>query len=196
MWKFCDLVIIVYIYIMKICKKCNTEKNESEFHYQNKKNNSLNAYCKICKKEYDDLYRKTDKVQNAQKSKRYRDRKAEYRKYIANTDPRKMIWNAAKSRAKNQNVPFDIELSDIIIPEYCPILDIKIERKEYGKGGSFQPNSPSLDKIIPSKGYIKGNIMIISMKANAMKYNATINELLKFSENMIKLIKEQNYGSS
>lgn len=181
---------------MKICAKCQIEKQKTDFHKSKITKDRLHCHCKICKKEYDKLYRQGDKVQKAQKSKKYRDRKAEYRRYILNVEPRKMLWIAAKARSKKQNLPFDIELSDIIIPEYCPILDIKIERKEYGKGGSFQPNSPSLDKIIPSLGYVKGNIMVISMKANIMKCNATIEELLKFSQNMIKLIKKEKYGGS
>lgn len=180
---------------MKICNKCKLAKEKTEFHKHKRTSDGLYGVCKSCKKEYDLIYRKGDKVQTAQKSKKYRDRKSEYRRYIANTDPRKILLMSAKQRAKNQNLPFDIELNDIIIPKYCPILDIEIKRKESGKGGSFQPNSPSLDKIIPSKGYVKGNIMIISMKANIMKCNATIEEILKFSENMIKLIKEKGYGS-
>lgn len=180
---------------MKTCTKCNIDKEFTEFHKCKVNKDGLYNYCKNCKKEYDIEYRKSDKVQNAQKSNTYRDRKREYMKYIAITDPRKMLWTSAKSRAKLNKLDFNITLDDIIIPETCPLLGIKIERKEYGKGGSFQPNSPSLDKIIPSKGYVKGNIMVISMKANVMKCNATIDELLKFSKNMIKLIKKENYGN-
>jgi len=180
----------------KLCRKCNQQKQLTEFHKCKIHKDGLYNHCKSCKKEYDLLYRQGEKVQKAQKSKEYRNRKREYVKYISTTDPRKILYASAKQRAKKNNLPFNIELSDIIIPEYCPILDIKLERKEYGKGGSFQPNSPSLDKIIPEKGYVKGNIMVISMKANIIKGNATINELLKFSESMINLIKNKGYGSS
>lgn len=181
---------------MKICTNCKIEKKIVEFHKNcNTKDGYVNK-CKSCVKEYDEIYRKSDKVQNHQKSKRHRDRKLEYRKLRFTQDPRILLRQSAKTRANKANLPFNLEVEDIIIPEYCPILDIKLERKEYGKGGSFQPNSPSLDKIIPSKGYVKGNVMVISMKANIMKCNASIEELIKFSENMIKLIKEQNYGNN
>lgn len=63
----------------------------------------------------------------------------------------------------------------------------KLERKEYGLGKSFQPNSPSLDKIIPQLGYVKGNIIVMSMKANIMKANATKEELINFSKNILKI---------
>ena len=172
---------------MKICTKCKTQKEESEFHKCSMNKDGLYNNCKSCKKEYDINYRKSDKIQNLQKSDKYRDRKKEYQKFRFNSDPRLQLLISAKFRAKKNNLPFNLELEDIIIPEYCPILEIKLERKEYGKGKSFQPNSPSLDKIDPKLGYIKGNIIVISMKANAMKYNATKEELVNFSKNILKI---------
>lgn len=39
------------------------------------------------------------------------------------------------------------------------------------------PNSPSLDKIVPELGYVKGNIVVVSLRANQIKSDATIEEL-------------------
>jgi len=172
---------------MKICTKCKEQKEINEFHVFKNNKDGLSNKCKNCKKEYDVNYRKSDKVQNMQKSKSYRDRKREYKKYRFNTDLRIQMLHSAKSRAKKLNLDFNIDIEDIIIPEYCPILGIKLERKEYGKGLSFQPNSPSLDKIIPELGYTKGNIIVLSMKANVMKNNATKEELKLFSKNIMKI---------
>ena len=72
-------------------------------------------------------------------------------------------------------------MSDIIIPTYCPILKIKLLFSK----NIVQDNSPSVDRIIPELGYVKGNIQIISFKANRIKGHATINEL----ELIIKYIK-------
>lgn len=83
------------------------------------------------------------------------------------------ILNSARARAKKKNLPFNINIDDIIIPELCPVLGIKLERG-VGKSG---PNSPSIDRIIPNLGYVKGNIMIISHKANTIKNNSTIKEI-------------------
>ena len=89
----------------------------------------------------------------------------------------------AKSRAKKNNLPFNLELDDIIIPDTCPLLGIKIESNNFRNS----PNNPSLDKIIPSKGYIKGNIWVISNRANTLKNDATIQELELLVENLKKL---------
>lgn len=177
---------------MKKCSKCSKIKEDVDFHKILKAKDGLAGYCKECKKEYDKEYRKSHKVQSLYKSKAYRDRKNEYQKYITYTKPEHRLCIQARARAKKNNLPFNITSEDIIIPEYCPILGLKLEasRNIVRFSGSFKPNSPSLDKIEPSKGYVKGNIMVISMKANAMKNNASLKELELFCKNYLKLIEE------
>ena len=87
------------------------------------------------------------------------------------------LFISAKARATKRGLPFTIELSDILIPEVCPVFGFKLEINE-GKAG---PNSPSIDRIDNSLCYIKGNIQVISRKANAMKNDATNEELEKFA---------------
>ena len=174
---------------MKICTKCYINKELDDFHNMKVNKDGKSHWCKTCKKEYDKIYRQSDKIQSLYKSKYYRDTKKEYQRYRFETDFRRQLLIQAKARAKKNNLSFDIEIEDIIVPEICPILEIKLERKPYGERGSFRPNSPSLDKIIPELGYIKGNIIVISMKANIMKCNATQEELLLFAKNINKLIK-------
>lgn len=74
------------------------------------------------------------------------------------------MYNAAKSRATKVGREFNIDLADVVVPEVCPVLGINME-------------SPSLDRIDSSKGYVKGNVRVISMRANMLKSNATIKEL-------------------
>lgn len=95
----------------------------------------------------------------------------------------KTILFRAKQRAKQKQFEFNIGVADIIIPSRCPILDIEIIRN---KNTSTKVNSPSLDRIDNTKGYIKGNIMVISNKANTMKNNATPEELIKFANWILK----------
>lgn len=84
----------------------------------------------------------------------------------------------------DKGLPFNIEVEDIIIPETCPLLGTPLTRGDH-KRWENPENTISLDKIIPEKGYVKGNIRIISTLANTMKNNATKEQLLNFAKNII-----------
>lgn len=100
----------------------------------------------------------------------------EYSKRDRQARPEYYLWKSAKKRARDKGLDFDLEVSDIIIPNFCPYLGIEI-RHETGKG-SRNPYSPSLDRIDSSKGYIKGNIIVCSWRANFLKSDATFDELV------------------
>jgi len=90
-------------------------------------------------------------------------------------DKRYTIWCGVKKRAKKNGIEFNLDVCDIpMIPEYCPILGIKIIANKLS--GPID-SSPSLDRINPKIGYIKGNIRIISNRANRIKADATLEEL-------------------
>ena len=78
-------------------------------------------------------------------------------------------------------IDFNIELEDIILPVKCPVLDIEFVK---GTKGDYQ-RTYSLDRIDNSKGYIKGNIWVISCLANTMKSSASIEQLLTFCSNIL-----------
>jgi hypothetical protein len=94
--------------------------------------------------------------------------------------PERKLLYSARARAKKCGFDFGIDISDIVIPEICPLLKIPLEML-----GQCD-NSPSIDRIDNSKGYVKGNIWVISFKANRMKNTASIEELLTFSKEIIK----------
>jgi hypothetical protein len=87
---------------------------------------------------------------------------------------KKYLLQHARSRAKEMNVFFDLIEEDIIVPELCPILGTPFQ---YGTR-----YSASVDRIDPRGSYTKNNIQIISWKANAMKQDASPEELRKFGE--------------
>lgn len=80
---------------------------------------------------------------------------------------------AAKTRAKSKNITFDITIDDIQAPITCPVLGIELG----WSNKKTEQNSPSLDRIIPELGYVRGNVMVISYRANALKSNAMPHEL-------------------
>ena len=86
------------------------------------------------------------------------------------------LLRGAKRRAARQGVPFDLRLEDIVIPERCPILDIPLSIIPNMKDRNF---APSIDRIRPELGYVKGNIAIISFRANRLKNDATLEEVTK-----------------
>lgn len=87
--------------------------------------------------------------------------------------PEYLMWARAKRRAQEEKLPFDLDPSDIEIPECCPVFGWKLD---IGDGAS-QDASPSMDKLVPSKGYVKGNVWVISHLANRIKNNATLDQL-------------------
>ena len=96
--------------------------------------------------------------------------------YISRNPKRKLIFTARAS-AKKKGLPFNLELSDIVIPAHCPVLGIELQRGVRGRND----NSPSIDRIIPALGYVRGNILIISWRANRIKNDASIEELAKIA---------------
>jgi hypothetical protein len=108
--------------------------------------------------------RKRDRVRElaAQNAKRWRTR-----------NPERDLYLQAKSRAKRLGLEFTITVEDIEIPERCPLLDIELS---FGVG-MVTHSSPSLDRKDSSKGYVKGNVWVISWRANVIKRDATLDEL-------------------
>jgi len=92
-----------------------------------------------------------------------------------NNNVKKTIITRCKSRAKQRNIAFDISEDDLFIPEVCPILGIPLVINNT----RLEDNSISVDRIDPHKGYVKGNIQIISQRANRIKTDASIEEIEK-----------------
>jgi len=103
-----------------------------------------------------------------------------YRK--ANTE--KQMFLAARHRAKRNNIPFNLteDYLKSIYPSdmICPVLgfEMSVGKDENG----WADTSPSLDRIIPEKGYVQGNVIIVSMRANLIKTNATPEEIRKVAD--------------
>jgi hypothetical protein len=93
------------------------------------------------------------------------------RQYQKNKSRESILLSGIRYRCKKNNIPFDLEESDIVIPEVCPILGINIVCD-----GSQIDSSPSVDRLVPEKGYVKGNIIIISNRANRLRNNGTSTE--------------------
>lgn len=169
---------------MKQCFKCKEVKEESEFTRDKRAKDGLFSYCKACNSARASLAYYSNL---AASRKRNRDRDAENRDKARNkckswwkekrmTDPAYCLWAGAKARAPRKGLEFSIIREDITIPEYCPVLGIKLV---FDNTGGFQDSSPSIDRIDSAKGYTPDNIIITSWRANRIKTDATIEELEK-----------------
>jgi hypothetical protein len=79
----------------------------------------------------------------------------------------------ARNHARQRGIEFSISAEDLAIPVCCPILGTKLEW-----GSANKSNTPSIDRIDSRFGYTKGNVQIISWRANDLKGDASLMELL------------------
>lgn len=98
-------------------------------------------------------------------------------------NPKKRLLYFTRVRAKAINIEHTLSEEDIVIPTHCPYLGIELETTNR-MGNRF--TSPSVDRVDNSKGYVKGNIEVISFKANIMKGTASIEELVFFAHKVLE----------
>lgn len=94
------------------------------------------------------------------------------------------LYMHAKQRAKKEKIPLNISVEDIHIPKFCPLLGLRLEPC---RGLGPNDTSPTLDKIKPHLGYTKGNVWVISNKANRAKSNLSLAEL----ESLVKGLRKK-----
>jgi hypothetical protein len=99
------------------------------------------------------------------------------------SSPWKTMYQTAKRKAMEQSLNFNItpEYLESLYPKdnKCPITRLNFEFGYTNKEKINKNNSPSLDRIIPSKGYVIGNVMIISDLMNRMKQDSTYEDIEK-----------------
>jgi hypothetical protein len=150
----------------KICDRCHLEFPLNRFSKRTAAKDGLRKTCKDCDAAYQAKFRASNPhIIQA---------RLDYRRTRHRRDPRHGMYWDAKQRAKSYGMAFDICIDDIVIPERCPVF-----------GRPFvigNPDwAPSIDKIVPSLGYMKGNIQVISRFANIMKNKATPEQLICFA---------------
>ena len=90
-----------------------------------------------------------------------------------------------RERAKRKGIEFTITDVHVAVPATCPILGIPL----FFTPGKGTANSPSVDRLDPNKGYVPGNVWVISHRANTLKSNATSEELFKVAR-AVQLIEQ------
>lgn len=185
----------------KVCHVCQIEKPlTSEFWVRDSgKKSGYASKCKLCRsqayKDNAERYKRSQAKYMSKPENRSRHNSRSLARYHSNPDQvlidrrirynkdyRKVMLVNVKNRARQNGIEFNLELEDIALPEFCPVLGVKLDLSYGDKGKKSLPNSPSIDRIDPSKGYVKGNIQVMSRLANGMKSNASPDQLLSFAK--------------
>lgn len=148
---------------MKTCGKCRKTLPESAYCKAHTQYRKIQGWCRGCHREYDRERRRANPESARQNDKRKRTKGTTGR-----------LLSMAKSRAKIYSMEFSITKTDISIPSRCPVLGIPIL---VGASAHDRENAPSLDRIDPTRGYVSGNVRVISWRANRLKNDATAAEL-------------------
>lgn len=85
-----------------------------------------------------------------------------------------------KSEAHRRGVEFNLGWADIEWPTHCPIMGVELNY--FSDRSCNKNNSPSIDRVDPSKGYVKGNVAIICYRANRIKNDGTAEELRRIAD--------------
>jgi len=161
------------------CGKCNQTLPFSSFYKD--KSRPL-GICRLCK-ECDNLLSKKRRLVKAGKTSfAPRVKLTEEDRIVA-----KMLQRA-KERSLAKNITFKLTREDIEYTGICPVLGVKLEKGN----GRHTAYSPSLDRINPSVGYVKGNVEVMSAIANSMKSNATPKQLMAFAKWVLKTYQEED----
>jgi len=84
------------------------------------------------------------------------------------------LLKCSKAGAKRDGREHTITLADIVIPEFCPVYGLRLDCAAPARA----PNLPSLDRVDNTKGYVPGNVRVISWKANCDKSDLSQDEIL------------------
>lgn len=159
---------------MPRCSTCKVEKDAAEFHKSARTKNGYANACKSCMREYKRVWYYENGGKNYEEvyAKRYSKQKVERTSKWKRSNPERRIWQTAKKRALDRGIEFNIGWADVVIPKTCPVLGIDI----CTTNKNVSADSPSLDRIDNSRGYVVGNVQVISHRANSLKNNLTLEQ--------------------
>lgn len=157
----------------RCCTQCGESKPSSEFSWRGPDHKRLTSRCHACRR----ANHKENPLRNRQRALEYHHKN---RDAIAAKQRARRIESLsmrlvaeAKRRANRKCLPFDLTTADVVVPEACPVLGIPLVVNI----GTCGPNSPTLDRLRPELGYVRGNVQVISHRANTVKSDATPEEL-------------------
>jgi hypothetical protein len=104
------------------------------------------------------------------------EKRREYVRRWEERHPREYMIQKSKHNAKSRGIEHTITVTDLEWPTHCPVLGIELAYDRKRKGPR-RYNYASLDRKDNAKGYVPGNVFIISWWANRLKHDMTIQEV-------------------
>ena len=147
--------------IEKTCITCGITKLSEDFSKSSIKTDGLNSECRDC----------SNSRVTKNRSIRLENDSVSYRINA--------MMNAAKHRSRKQGTPCDLDIQFMrsLYTPTCPALGIPLN----WNSKKISRNSPTLDKFFPELGYTKANVRIISHKANSMKNDGDVQDILNLA---------------
>ena len=171
----------------KTCKTCGETKPLSEFYKSPANRDGLKGDCKTCyqaKRSTPEAKARKNAAQNKKyhSDPSYAHKKNEHQRSWQKSNPFKAALPSYRHRAKKRGVPFnlDVDYLEAIWVGVCPVFGTKLDlphSKNHAKG-AHSKHQPSLDRIRPDMGYVKGNVIWISSTANLIKSDASSADIL------------------
>lgn len=164
--------------ITRECPECLQTKLIQDFNwYRGMGDNYRN--CKQCEKNVD---RKVRLMMELPTDKEIRLR-----------DPRYVLLQRSIENALTTGIEHRLKLEDIPTPGRCiyfrTVLEYRTLTKDSPKIAKYSNNLASLDRIDSGKGYVPGNVQVISYLANRMKQTATPEQLIAFAKGILRVHK-------
>lgn len=162
---------------IRVCTDCKIEKPISEF-----ERGRYDRYAK------DSSVKTTRSICFPCHAKRMRENRLKNKQVNPEYNSIREKLNSARKRAKDSGYPFDLSIEDLMpFPTHCEVLGIELKYIAYGND---RPDGlATLDKLIPDLGYVKGNVKIISHKANRLKSDLDLETLELLKAYMLRNIK-------
>lgn len=95
------------------------------------------------------------------------------------------LFERFQNKRRNAKVEFNLKFSDVEYPTHCPLLGIKLD---YLTTQHRADDYPTFDRIDNSKGYIPGNVHVVSWRANRIKNDSTPEELIKIGTSITNIL--------
>jgi hypothetical protein len=155
---------------VKTCTQCSEDKGITHFRRDRRTKDGRGAVCTDCNRKAGRIYREAHL--DACNARMLKWKKENPKKY--------MLWRA-KQHSRKRGHEFALTESDLPeFPVICPLLGLTLEYD----ARTNNPATASLDRIDSSKGYVAGNVQVISWRANQIKSNASPEEMRLIASRM------------